>query len=238
MIRTPGQGLAELFDQQRQDRPGMLGAVDLAGSQIANQQTLAAEHIQWQETVVVVIAVEEPAFLLAMHRIVGGIEVEDQLLGRHLERCDEGLHQGLVDAPRPGPVGGVLETAQRRRAGQHPVTLRRRLQSEIMAKIRMVVDILVTQRQPEYSLAQHGRETMLHLARLPGVDQAPRRRGRQTQQPIRLAQKQNPAIARDVAAAKISHHPPLAAGWKLKAQRGTIRHRQILPFETIYPIES
>ena len=189
---------------------------------------LAAEHIKRQETIVIIIAVEEPAFLLAMHRIVGGVEVEDQFLGRRFERRDEGLQQDLVDAPRPGPVGGVLETAQRRRAGQRAVTLRRRLQSEIMAKIRMVVDVLVAQRQPEYTLAQHGRETVLHLARLPGVDQTPHRRGRQTQYPIRLAQKQNPAIARDVAAAKISPHPSPAAGWKLDAQTGRTCPRQTL----------
>ena len=78
-------------------------------------------------------------------------------------RRDEVLHQNLVDVPRPVPAGGVLEAAQRRRAGQGAIALGRRLQGEIVAKGRVVVDVLVAQRQSEHALAQHGDKTMLHL---------------------------------------------------------------------------
>ena len=49
-----------------------------AGPQIGDQQLLATEDIQRQEAVVVVVAVEEAAFLVAVDRVVGGVEVEDQ----------------------------------------------------------------------------------------------------------------------------------------------------------------
>ena len=41
----------------------------------------AAEHIERQIAVAVVIAVEEPALLMAMQRILGGVEVENDLFG-------------------------------------------------------------------------------------------------------------------------------------------------------------
>ena len=49
----------------------------------------------------------EEAALLLVHRVVGGVEVEDEFLGRRIEGGDEARHQDLVDTPRPGPAGGV-----------------------------------------------------------------------------------------------------------------------------------
>ena len=49
----------------------------------------AAEHIQRQIAVAVVVAVKEPAFLMAVQRVVGRVEVENDLLGR----------PALVEAP-------------------------------------------------------------------------------------------------------------------------------------------
>ena len=74
-----GPRLAEPFDQQRQDRPGMLGSIDLRRAQITDQQALAAEHIKRQETVMIVVAVEEAANLAPVHRVVGGVEVEESV---------------------------------------------------------------------------------------------------------------------------------------------------------------
>ncbi len=210
----------------------MLGPVDLGRAQITDQQPLAAEHIQRQETVMIVVAVEETAFLAPVHRIVGGVEVEDEFLGRLRMRRDEALHQGLVDTPRPVPPSGVLEAAQRRRAGQGTVPLGRRLQGEIVAKGRVVVDVLVAQRQPEHPLAQHGGKMMRHLALLPDIDQPPRNASRQTRKPVRLTKQQDPAVAGDVATREISLYTPLPARWKFDLRKGTIRHRQIPVFES------
>ena len=44
-----------------------------------------AEHVERQVAVAVVIAVEEPPLLLAVQRIVGRIEIEDDLLRRALD---------------------------------------------------------------------------------------------------------------------------------------------------------
>ena len=42
----------------------------------------AAENVKRQVAVAVVIAVEEAALLMAMQRVVGGVDVEDDLLRR------------------------------------------------------------------------------------------------------------------------------------------------------------
>ena len=51
-------------------------------AQLGGQQMLAAEHLQRQVAVAVAIAVEEAAFLMPVQRIVGGIEIQHDLLRR------------------------------------------------------------------------------------------------------------------------------------------------------------
>ena len=136
-----------------------------------------------------------------------------------------------MNRPCPGPAGGVLEAAQRRRAGQPTIPLHRRLQGKVVAKRPVAGDVLMAERNPINTLAQHRRKTVFDLAPLAPVNQPPRHRGRQSRQPIRLAQKQNTPVRCDGAARKIRLNTTLATGWKLQTRKGTIRHRQFLPFD-------
>ena len=45
------------------------------------ENVFSTEHVQRQIAVTVVIAVKEPAFLMPVQRIVGRVEIEDDLLG-------------------------------------------------------------------------------------------------------------------------------------------------------------
>ena len=81
---------------------------------------MAAEQIQRQETVAVVVAVKEPADLVAVNRIVGGVEVEDQLPGRLGMRFDENLHQFPTDLPAHLARGAIFKTAQAWRCWPNP----------------------------------------------------------------------------------------------------------------------
>ena len=57
-----------------------------------------AEHVERQVAVAVVIAVEEPPLLLAVHRIVGRIEIKDDLV-----RCSLlGLQEQVDEQPLDG----------------------------------------------------------------------------------------------------------------------------------------
>ena len=46
-------------------------------------------NIEWQEAIIVVKTIEVPAFLVAVDRVVGGIEVKGDLLGRLVVGFDE-----------------------------------------------------------------------------------------------------------------------------------------------------
>ncbi len=75
--------------------------VDVRRPQPRAQQMLAAEDVQRQVAVVAVVAVEEAALLLAVQRVVGGVEVEHDLLGSLIERLEEHVQQHLVDELLP-----------------------------------------------------------------------------------------------------------------------------------------
>ncbi len=98
--------------QQFQDRPRMAGGPAVARPQIRDEQLFAAEHIERQETIVAIVTVKVRPFLPAMHPVIGGVEVEDQLGGRRRERGDELVGQNPVQCPGGGTVGAT--TAVRR----------------------------------------------------------------------------------------------------------------------------
>ena len=81
-MRTLRPAAADVSDQPGYllHRPG--GRITVGGPQLGGQQMPAAEDIERQIAVAVVIAMEEASFLLAMQRVVGGIEVQHDLLGR------------------------------------------------------------------------------------------------------------------------------------------------------------
>ena len=81
------------------DRPGR--AIDVRAAQLGRQQVPAAEDVERQVAVAVIIAMEEPAFLVAMQRIVGGIEVEDDLFRGLRVRFQEEIDEQRFRSP-PG----------------------------------------------------------------------------------------------------------------------------------------
>ena len=58
----------------------------------------AAEHVERQVAVAVVIAMEKPSLLLPVHWIVGRIEVEDDLVRRSCVRLQEHVDPKPLEA--------------------------------------------------------------------------------------------------------------------------------------------
>ena len=144
--------------------------------QLGLQQMASAEHVQRQIAVAIVIAVEEPAFLLAMQRIIGGIEIENDLAGRALVRLQEQIdHQpldgerivaDLVIARRLQPA--QFQPVERRLAGHRRAILAPRLKlagqhrhHRIVAQFVVIVEVLIAKRNPEYPLADQRHHLML-----------------------------------------------------------------------------
>jgi len=60
----------------------------------------AAEHVERQVAVAVMAAVKEPAFLVAVQRVVGRVEVENDLFGRLGVGLDEDVDKQGLDRRR------------------------------------------------------------------------------------------------------------------------------------------
>ena len=84
MIFTSGQAWRIWRDDPLEllQRPGR--GVDVRGPQPGAEQVIAAEDVQRKIAVVLVVAVEEAAELMAVDRVVGGVEVEHDPLGGRL----------------------------------------------------------------------------------------------------------------------------------------------------------
>jgi hypothetical protein len=112
----------------------MVGCIAIGRAQVADQQLLATEDIEGQEAAPIVEAGEMPTELLTMHRVVCGVEVEDQaLLRRPPKGADELLNDLFLDGHRPLTTGLLLEATQRRLAGQHSIGIDRGLQGDVAA---------------------------------------------------------------------------------------------------------
>ncbi len=66
---------------------------DVGRSQQGAEQMAGAEDIERQVAVAPVVAVKEPVLLLTVEGIVGGVEVEDDLIGRLRVGLGEQFHQ-------------------------------------------------------------------------------------------------------------------------------------------------
>ena len=85
--------------------------IDVRGPKVGHQQLLAAQHVQRKVAVAVVVPVKKSSRLVPVHRVVSGVEVQDQLLGWVRERGNELLEQFLVNRNRPLMLRALLEPA-------------------------------------------------------------------------------------------------------------------------------
>ena len=69
----------------------------IAEKREARKEMPAAEHVERQVAVAVVIAVKEPAFLVAVQRVVGRVEVEHDLARRFLMGVEKQLDEQPLD---------------------------------------------------------------------------------------------------------------------------------------------
>ena len=200
--------------------------VPLRRPQIGDQQLLAAEHIQRQKAVGIVIAAEVAAFLLAVHQIIGGVEVEHQLFRRALERGDELLDQLLLNGHRGLPISAVLEAAQGRARRRRAILADRRLQCQIVAQPIVIVQIFVTLAKTEYALPQQLFGGVFDQRRIARIGQHLRHRLQQAEPLLDLAQQQQPAIRADIATIKTNVNRASSQLRKRCLRHGTIWHRR------------
>ena len=92
----------------------------------------------------IVITVKESSFLIAVHLIVGGVKIQDQLLRRLFERSDKVVHYHFVNPERRLPIRPVLKPAERRTAGQVLISVNRRLNRYVSPQRLVIVEVFIT----------------------------------------------------------------------------------------------
>lgn len=90
----------------------MPGRIDIARTQLTDQQVATAEDIERQIAVVIVIAIEEAILLVAVKGRVGSIEVQDQPLGWLIVSGYKLVEQHLVDGHDGFSIGTLFQPAQ------------------------------------------------------------------------------------------------------------------------------
>jgi hypothetical protein len=199
--------------------------------QLGDEQMAAAEHVERQITVAIVIAVVEPPLLLAVQRIVRRIEVENDLLGCALMRLQEHVDKEILDRHRIVTDLVVarrrklaqLQPVQRRLAGDWRAVFasRRKLARQhrhhrIMAQFVVVIDILVAECDPEHPLADQRLDLMLDQLWTPLIVKARRKPIHHSDRPIRRSQKQTSRVRRHQPSIKRRFHSAVFNGSKIK----------------------
>jgi len=105
-----------------------------------------------------------------------------------------------------------------------------------MAQHIMVVQIFITQRQPEHPLAHQRRHFVLDQRLVAAIGEAARKPVNQSDRPIRRSQQQNPGIRRDRPAVKRGHHGATFNTCKTKQIRATLCLHRGDPLEMRKPL--
>src|SRR5262245_617405 len=124
---------------------------------------LAAEDIQRQIAVAVVIAVEEASFLLAVQRQIGGVYIQNDLFRCVCLGLDKDSDEQLVDSllPERDLLVSILlalakfQPVQRALTRQRPIELLASSQyaeQRICSQLLVIVQVFIAQSQPVHSL--------------------------------------------------------------------------------------
>jgi hypothetical protein len=165
--------------------------------------------------------VEEAAFLVAVQRVVGGIEIEDDLVRGLLVGFEEEIDEQAFDRSRVVAdlvVSRRLHPAQfqpvqRRFARQRRTvrSVRRQLASQhgqhrIMPQFVVVVEVLVSERDAYDALHHHRLDLVFDKIGCPRVGEAGGKALGQPKRPVGLAQQQGTGVRGDRATVEARHH--------------------------------
>ena len=231
--------LADLADDARHLFDRAIAAGNIRTPPPGQQQMPAAEHVERQVAGRVIITMEEPAFLSAVQRNVGIVEIEHDLARRTLMRLQEKLDQQRVNLwpvtidpviLRGVAFGRVLETIERALARQcFTVRPQHRMQLAgqhaecwVFAQLVVVIEVLVAQHQAKDPLSHQCLNPVLNVTSIATVGEATGEPTDQSKATIHLPQQQRPRVRGDVAAVETSHHRSPFNRFKFEQRRATL----------------
>jgi hypothetical protein len=182
---------------------------------------------------------EEAAFLRAIERDVGVVEIEHDLAWRTLMCLEKKRDQQRIDLRsiaidlvvlRAMPLRCVFKTIERALArqsfavrAQYRAQLpRQRCKGGILAQLVVIIEVLIPQRQAEDPLPYQCLDLMFDVARIAPVAEASGEPTHQPEAAIHLAQQQAARVRRDVATVKAGHNRSSINRFKFEQLRGTL----------------
>ena len=238
---------ANLRHDPGQLRNRAVARVPIRRPKSSQQQVLAAEQVQRQVAVRAVVAVEEPALLGAVQRIVRCVDVQHDLGRRPIVRLQEQVHQQPIQrlVIRRDPLVAIAPRPLRPRQLQPIQTARRSQRIALVAtpatipardvrlahqkrhqaraaKLIVVVQVLVAQRHSVDPLGHQVLNRVLHPGRIAEVTKTGRQPAHQAQTSLRLPKQQSAPLRRQIAAVEAGHHPTPTVEAELKLRRSTL----------------
>lgn len=228
---------AHLGDDFFQGMDRAVARVAVRGAQLRPDDHVADEGVERQVAVGVVVAVEEAALLFAVQRIVGGVEVEHHLASV----APQALH-AEAQQERPGPGGvevhlvvaalavtGQLQPVERGSGGERRAVelVGRGRQERIVTQGRVVVEVLVAERQAQHPLGEQRAHRVRDEVRIAPVHEARGEFARQPQRAIQIAQQQHACVGTEASAVKTRDHLSRTKGLKRKLALRSVRGKRI-----------
>jgi hypothetical protein len=170
--------------------------------------------------------VEVPALLLTVQRHVGGVDVENQLLGRLGVAGDELLHQHTVQCGCMRRRGPGLQATQGRAAGQRLGTAHRRLHHQVLAQHVVVAHVRPAQAQAVDALRQQAVHAVLDAGVAALVTECAGCCAGKSNAFIELLEQQHAAIADDVTTIERGLNDTASNLAEFNGLIGTLWHRQ------------
>ncbi len=236
---------ADLGDNTLDLLHGPCRCVEVGATQLGHQQMTPAEHVERQVAVAIIVAVEEPALLMAVQRVVGGVEVQDDLLGRLRVGVKEQVDEQAFELGRAGRelvvAGGFgaaeFEAVQRGLAGQRgaaAVPPGGELAGEgchdwIVAELVVVVEVFVAERYADDALQDQGLDLVLDEQWIARVAEAGRHAPGQPDRTIRCTEQDRASIGGDAPTIERGHHGPAFDRCKLEQGWATVRQHRDHP---------
>ncbi len=216
-------------------------------TKLGTKQVLAAKNVKRHVAILLVVALKEPTKLVAVDRIVGRVEVENDPRGRCLMGFEKEIGQErfhlaqvgrdlLVAAVLVGPRRREFESIERALAGQRLAAIPlsgtilsggvlltdQHGQERIVPQLVMVVKIFVAKRQAVDSLGNQVFDRVFGQFRDPVIGEATGESIDDSIFRFDFPQQQCPGIGRDGPAVKASQYFPLPEGLKTEPLRVTL----------------
>jgi hypothetical protein len=203
--------------------------------QQGQERMIATENVQRQIAVAVVVTMKEGAELIAVHREIGGIDIENDARRRQRVLLQEYLNEELLHAVEVGDdllVATIFVGTHRRKfetvegafAGQGLAAIAlaqavvaerifladQKRQQRIVPQLVMIVEVFIAKAQAEDALFDEIDQRVLGAVRIAIVGEASGKLLDEAKLVFDLTQQQTATIGSDLAAVKTAHD--LAAG--------------------------